>query len=500
MNARARMTAPGSLVGVLLGIIVAGCGESAAPPAAATAARQSTSGDAYELKGGYPTPQTVQAAYDAVDLNRAVSVYRFFYPTVSGAAIFEGNGKVGVQPNKVFGWMDTQPRHIGYTLNSDTPYGGVLLDLHLGPMVVELPPGPLIGAVNDINQRWIMDIGIPGPDAGNGGKHLILPPGDTDAAPAGYHAATATSYRVIVGIRSLPVNGDLPGAIARIQTVKVHPLKPASDWTEPKWIDMTPNPQDTTPHVWEENIQYWQHLHEVVDSEPAVADSRAEYGDLAALGIAKGQPFNPDARMKGILERAAKVGSGLMRVQSFADRRPDRVVWKDRQWEWASLRPENGSFDTPDYRDTYAREKWFYQAIATSPAMFRRDAGAGSLYWLGRRDGSGAYLDGAKTYKLTVPLPVPGRLFWSVTVYDAETRSQVQTDQGKAALRSLFELKNVSGATADLYFGPSAPAGSEGRWIKTTPNRGWFVYFRIYGPEGPAFDGSWKPGDFQEIK
>ena len=157
---------------------------------------------------------------------------------------------------------------------------------------------------------------------------------------------------------------------------------------------------------------------------------------------------------------------------------------------------ENGSFDAPSSRDTYALDKWFFQAIATSPQMFRRDEGAGSLYWLGLRDKSGAYLDGGKPYKLTVPLPVPGKLFWSVTVYDAETRSQIKTSQGKAALRSLFELKDVSGKSVDLHFGPKPPKDGKDRWIKTTPGKGWFVYFRIYGPERPAFDGSWKPGDF----
>ena len=132
--------------------------------------------------------------------------------------------------------------------------------------------------------------------------------------------------------------------------------------------------------------------------------------------------------------------------------------------------------------------------------MFRRTAGAGSLYWMSVRDDTGAFLDGGKTYKLSVPQPVPGKLFWSVTVYDTGTRSQVQTDQDKAALRSLFELKDVKGAApVDLYFGPTAPSGQEGRWIKTTPGKGWFAYIRIYGPEQAAFDKSWKPGDFQEI-
>jgi hypothetical protein len=89
--------------------------------------------------------------------------------------------------------------------------------------------------------------------------------------------------------------------------------------------------------------------------------------------------------------------------------------------------------------------------------MFRRDANAGSLYWLGLRDREGLYLEGAQQYKLSVPLPVPGKLFWSVTVYDADTRSQIQTAQRKAALRSLFELKDVEGSSVELFFGPTEP-------------------------------------------
>ena len=106
------------------------------------------------------------------------------------------------------------------------------------------------------------------------------------------------------------------------------------------------------------------------------------------------------------------------------------------------------------------------------------------------RDNSGAYLDGGKTYRLTVPLPVPAKLFWSVTIYDLDNRSELMTDQGKAVLRSLVELKGEGGPSVDLYFGPKAPPGQEARWIKTLPGKGWFTYFRIYGPEAAAFDGN----------
>jgi hypothetical protein len=64
-----------------------------------------------------------------------------------------------------------------FTPNSDTAYAGVLLDLSEGPVIIDIPAGSIMAAVNDMNQRWVADMGLPGPDAGKGGKHMILPPG-----------------------------------------------------------------------------------------------------------------------------------------------------------------------------------------------------------------------------------------------------------------------------------------------------------------------------------
>src|SRR5262249_58416357 len=97
--------------------------------------------------------------------------------------------------------------------------------------------------------------------------------------------------------------------------------------------------------------------------------------------------------------------------------RPDRRAWPDRQWEWVGLVPESAEFETKTGMDLEARDRWFIQAILTSPVMFRRKPGAGALYWLGHRDKTGALIDGGQTYHLNVPQPVPANLFWSVTVY-----------------------------------------------------------------------------------
>src|ERR1700754_3208166 len=165
--------------------------------------------------------------YDEADLHRAVQAYKFFYPTVSGAAIIKGNEEIGLVPNQVFGILDCAPAQLVFTANSDTPYGPLLLDLSVGPLVVELPAGPLIVCSMDINQRWVADMGLPGPDAGKGGKHLLVPPDYRGEIPSsGYYVHRASSNRQIVGARSLPVPLDVPEAKQRLTTIKVYPLHP----------------------------------------------------------------------------------------------------------------------------------------------------------------------------------------------------------------------------------------------------------------------------------
>jgi hypothetical protein len=455
----------------------------------------------YPFERNYPTSDAAQRARDDSDFQRAIIAYRFWYPTISCEGIFHGARENGIKDNEVMMIQDTAPRHVCFTPNSDTPYGMCILDVKDGPFVIEIPPGAFIGLADDHHQGWILDLGLPGPAGAKGGKHLVLPPGYKGEVPSGHFCGTSVSHKVMVAIRALPPEGNVAAAMNGLRAVKVYPLETAANPKLLKVVDVTEKSVDASCLRWEDNIQYWQKLQEVIDAEPLVEKFLPMYGELAALGIEKGRPFAPDGRMRSVLENAAKAGRDQMLVSSFASVRPDRFAWKDRKWEWVGLVPGSAQFETKSGIDLEARDRWFAQAIVTSPAMFRRTPGAGSLYWFGNRDATGAFLDGANTYKLSIPLRVPGKLFWSVTVYDAATRSEVQTPQGKAALRSLFELKDSGDAKSiDLYFGPKAPPGHAGRWIQTIPGKGWFSYFRIYGPEGPAFDGSWKPGDFEELK
>ena len=166
----------------------------------------------------------------------------------------------------------------------------MLLDLGIGPLVVELAPGPLIVCSMDVNQRWVADMGLPGPDAGKGGKHLLLPPDYAGEVPSsGYYIHRASSNRQIVGVRSLPVNGDVQAAKERLKTIKVYPYQKTPGWQEPQWLDVTGRRR--TPRRWRGRTtsssgKCWPRPLTMNRSTSGYHDY---YGELAALRHREGQ-------------------------------------------------------------------------------------------------------------------------------------------------------------------------------------------------------------------
>ena len=85
-------------------------------------------------------------------------------------------------------------------------------------------------------------------------------------------------------------------------------------------------------------------------------------------------------------------------------------------------------------------------------------------------------------------------------LYDNQTRSQLQTDEPFPSLGS--QKKGIvinEDKSADVYFGPKAPAGKESNWIQTIPGQGWNAILRLYGPLEPWFDKTWQPGEIEEV-
>ena len=415
---------------------------------------------------GFPATGDIQRRYDDADFNRAVQAYKFFYPTVSIAGTWKGNLDAGLVPNKVFGILEGNPKQLVFTPNSDTPYAGLPLDLTAGPMVVELPPGPLMCVVNDLNQRYVMDLGLPGPDAGKGGKHLILPPGYKGESPEGLLRRHRHHQPRAAHAPGDPPEGERQAAIDMMKTVKIHPLNAGRRLVGAE-MDQPDRPGGGL------------HARQVGD-QPRLLEGAAR---------ASSTPNRP-TRPTGLLRRARRPrhrqGQAVRARRPHEGHpgagRPDRPTprcacspsptdaptasfGRIASGSGRALRPENGTFDAGTYvKDLDAREKWFFQAQIESPGHVPARPGAGSLYWLGVRDGTGAYLDGGRTYKLIVPATRAGQ---AVLVHHRLRRREPQRDsdrpgQGGAALAVRAAGRGGEKASS-LYFGPRAPAGKERR-------------------------------------
>jgi hypothetical protein len=459
----------------------------------------------YEIERGFPTGATIERARYASDLRRTVEAYKFFYPTMGTEAVMQQMLAAGARENEAGIVMATSPLQQFGGANADTPYAITTVNLESsGPMVVELPPGPFIGFVNDHNMRWVQDVGTIGPDKGQGGRHLILPPGFHGHIPSGYFTGQSKTWKVVVFIRIMPIGGDVPRAIAAADGIKVYPLSSAGQPIAHHFIDVSAKVMPLPILAWEDKLEYWRQLHGVVQVETVIAEFRPMLGMLAQVGIEKNRPFDPDVRTREILERAASAAISEMRVDAYAKRVDGIIAWPGRTWEWFALQiinPETGDFGAPGYLSLEASDAYYFLGYGVSAAIGKPAVGAGSVYWIAYRDGRGEFLDGSKTYKLTVPGPVPAQLFWSATVYDADTRCQIATDQNRAAVRSLVDRPQANAdASFDIHFGPQAPAGKDAIWIKTIPGKGWWSAFRIYGPKGPAFDGTWRLNDIIQVQ
>lgn len=450
----------------------------------------------FEFKGGFPTAKASGQLNDLLVMNRAVEVYLQNVSAVSMFKFRKGLGDFGAKtPSQIAIWSELLDANtLLLTPNSDTVYTIAFLDLKKdGPTVVELPP-KMLGLFDDMWMRYIVDGGVAGPDKGEGGKFLFLPPDYKGEVPAsGYHVARSPTYGVWMLMRA--VDPDPKAASERSRQMKVYPLAQQASPRATTFLDASGKSIDT---IHADDISFYEELNDLVQQEPADAIGSLQRFYLASIGIVKGQPFAPDAARRALLVEAARVAAATARMVAYGGKDPDAIVYPDRRWQWAFV---GGSylFDSQGYENIDRRAAFAYAATGNTPAMASKVVGAGSQYMWTPRDSKGNYLDGKKSYRLRIPPHPPVKDFWSVIVYDAKSRSMLQNGQ-KFPTVSLYSKPELnSDGSIDVYFGPKAPAGKERNWIKTLPDRGWFPILRFYGPLQPFFDKTWQPEDIVEL-
>ena len=516
-------------------------------PSSTTPDEVESSIGALQYKDGAPSKETVAKVYDYLDLMHGVEAFVNAYQGASVAAIFKGFQEAGVPDNTAIIWSELMDaKSLFLTANADTVYFWVNLNVSQGPLVIETPPLSL-GVIDDLWFRWVT-FGLPGPDRGDGGRYLLVPPGyKGDLPETGYSVHRLRTTRATALGRSFLENNDPKPSVALIKkTLKVYPYVPGGygtsiasalageaslartpdhklDWSflkpqQPvKFTEGTGKVMNTIPP---NDYSYFEMINDLVQKEPADALGPEIMGSLAAVGIVKGKPFNPDARMKKILTDAAAIGTGAGRVHNW-NARPSEEWFYYPGSAWTNMLFAGGyTFETPPpevsadgkitpypatgARTLNSRTAMFFYATGITPAMIMRLTGIGSQYLGAFVDAKGEYLNGSRTYKMTLPPNIPAEKFWSLTLYDNQSRSMLDTPQrypraGSQSYPSPAAVANADGSTT-VYFGPSKPpAVSDGNWIQTDPRKGWNTLLRLYSPLEPFFTKTWRPSEIEMV-
>jgi hypothetical protein len=385
------------------------------------------------------------------------------------------------------------------TPNPDSVYLMPFINTRAGPMVLEIPPaddGLLNGSIDDAWQAAMEDVGPAGVDQGKGGHYLILPPDYGASVPKGYIPLQSDTYQSYALLRSILKSGsetDVARAVAYAKRVKLYPIAQADMPPETKFVDASDVVFDATiPY----DLHYFQSLNRMVQAEPWLTRDRVMIDMLKTIGIQKGRPFNPDARMADTLRLA--VAEAHAWLESYFEELFQPPYFAASRWA-IPVTPEvieglATFFTTPDSYPIDARARAFSMGFFSAKHL-----GAGQFYLMTIKDRYGNNFDGSKTYRLTVPANAPVTQYWSATAYDRVTHALIRELPRASRSSQSPGLESRSDGSVDIYFGPAAPAGKESNWVPTSASGQFEVLFRLYGPEKPLFEKTWQLPDIEPI-
>jgi hypothetical protein len=471
------------------------------PPEILTPDTVETSIGTLNFFDGVPTPETVEIVYDNLDRMRGVEAFLNAMPGASVYALVKGQQSIGAVANHQVTiteeLMDSNPLFL--TANTSTLYASPSITTRDdGPIVLDVPAG-MLGAINDMWFRYVQDVGPAGPDRGQGGKYLLLPPGYDGDLPDGYFIVRPKTYRVWIFMRASIADGLEPALKLVKDNLKIYPL---SQKENPPQMEFLNGSKKSFNTIHANDFHFYEEIHALIQEESMEMLDPETRGLLAAIGIVKGQPFDPDARMKRLLTEAVAIGNATARAIVWYPRVEGAQIYPDSDSAWMmAYAGKDVFFEKEGARNLDARVMFHYAYTAVTPAMAVTRPGLGSDYGIAYLDSKKQILDGAKMYRLHLPPNVPVNNFWAVTIYDSQTRSLLQTDQPFPTVGSQSDgFRQNSDGSFDIYFSPQPPQGKENNWLQTVPGKSWFAALRMYGPLEAWIDKSWRPGEIEPVE
>ncbi len=433
---------------------------------------------------------TYHRAIDAAVWAMPLMNFKFYRDALADAGV--GPGDVGYY-SKLQDW-----RLQTATPNNTTPYIFAYWNLENGPIVLEIPPSgdgiAIFGTIMDAWQRPLDDVGALGRDRGRGAKYLMVPPNYDGPLLPNAVVYELETYHGWTALRPIMAGGPTPENLANATTftkkIRIYPLSEAKNPSKMKFVDLYGKLLEMTPKI---DGSIYREIHEMIQEEVVLDRDLSMMGMLARLGIKKGEPFKPDAKLQAMFDKAGPEALQLMIEQYHKVLNP----WFYEGKKWSVLVPPGAAeteltYEFPSFYDYHARGALYYAVISSV-----KNYGSATFYLDLAETPDGEWLDGSKNYKLVMPANVPVRDFWAITTYDLETASYIRNVEPSSIDSNMKEVKKNADGSVDIYFGPKPPKGMESNWLPTDPNRRFFLLARFYGPEPGLFDKSFELNDIE---
>ncbi|BCP52738.1 hypothetical protein K32_13550 [Kaistia sp. 32K] len=443
---------------------------------------------------------------EVADLHRRLVERRAFEAMIWGMPAVNADlmlqamlSQTGAKPNDILYWSRPADwKNQTLTPNPDSIYFMSFWNVKDGPIVIEVPPavgGSIAGNIVDAWQMPLEDAGPEGADAGKGGKYLVLPPGYPARVPKGYIALPSDTYTGFALLRSSLAShakADIAKAVAYGKALKVYPLAKAGNPPPTRFVDASGTLFDATIRY---DASFFENLDRVVQREPWLPRDRAMIDPLRTLGIEKGKSYAPNAATRAALLAGAHEAQAWLSAQYDAG---FPVMNEGIRWFPAAradvVKAVQNGYADPDTYPVDARGVTYTLGFTGIKRI-----GTAQFYLMTSKDRNGHPFDGGRTYRLRVPADAPVKQYWSATVYDRATHALIRNlDRSSVASITKGVVKNADGSV-DVYFGPKAPEGHEANWVPTDPNGEFELLFRLYGPEKPLFDKTWKLPDVEKL-
>jgi hypothetical protein len=462
----------------------------------------------YELDHSFPTDDTADKIYDLMDYQRASQLYLWSLPIVATTRIRHSlkDNVEGYEDNRFVTIRRFNERRGFLTANESTIYFLAASDTSKSAVMLDIPPGKIVGMIIDSWQESPADVGLFSPQSGNGGKHVIVGPNTpvhTIPEPSSigddlHIHRVRTDHTMILG-RIIGTEEEVRDLSSQM-LLRYDGEEPSTDH-----LDM----QDKfLPTYQPRGLAYWEMLHRAINDEVVGERDRFFMYWLKTLGMEKGKPFTPTQRQKRILIDGARQGELMAKTLVYNERM--KGVLRQNNWrmilggEWGDGIKATQRMRYYDIFDP--RSRYTYEAVMTSPAMTIPRAGKSQAYIGKFEDEEGNRLRGSDHFVIHIQANVPASLFWSLVIYDADTRCLIDNrnkdGKGKATVGSRTEglRKNADGSFYMLLGPGDPPTGWEANYVRTLPDRGWFPYMRAYGAGKEFFDDTYKLPTVNKVK